>query len=272
MDHGIDFVPVAFLRLEQHKHQVGTRREMWRVVAHHKGGKILGGLLHAGLQHLHGIGADGVIFLNTDQDHDFQMVYHNSDGSQSFCGNGCRAIVHLANHLGVIKNKASFTAHDGSHQALILPDERIRISLADVKSIEQKAENDFYINTGTEHHVRLVTGLQEYPVVEEGRKIRYSETYKPGGTNANFVEVGKDAKVSFRIYERGVEDETYSSGSGATACALVAAHKFSLKSPISLAARGGNLLVEFKTGQEGKFSDIFFTGPVQLVFETTFQA
>ena len=218
-----------------------------------------------------GIGADGVIFLNPDQDHDFQMVYHNSDGSKSFCGNGCRAIVHLANHLGVINKKTSFSGHDGPHDGFILPDGNIRISLADVQSIEQKTENDFFINTGTEHHARFVTDLENYPVIEEGRKIRYGELYRPGGTNANFVEVSEDRKVSFRIYERGVEAETYSSGSGATACALVAAGKYSLKSPVSLVARGGNLLVEFNAGQDNMFSDIFFTGPVQLVFETTFE-
>ena len=215
-----------------------------------------------------GLGADGLILLNLDPLLDFRMVYHNSDGSKSFCGNGCRAIVHLANRLGLIGETTSFAAHDGQHDAFILPNGLIRVSLANVQSIEQKTENDFFVITGTEHSVRMVKKLEDYPVVEEGRKIRYSQMYSPRGTNADFVEVSKDGKVSFRIYERGVEDETYSSGSGATACALVAAHKFALSSPVGLEARGGSVLVEFKTGQDGTFSNIFFTGPVQLVFET----
>ena len=214
-----------------------------------------------------GIGADGLILLEKDPQLDFKMIYHNSDGSQSFCGNGCRAIIHLAHRLGVIGNSATFSAHDGRHTAQILPNGLIRFSLKDVKTIENKGE-DFYINTGTDHHVRFVKDLKDYPVVEEGRKIRYSDLYKPRGTNADFVEVHPNNDVTFRIYERGVEDETYSSGSGATACALVVAKKIGRRSPIKLDTRGGQLEVEFENRQNGTFSNIYITGPVRLVFET----
>ena len=214
-----------------------------------------------------GIGADGIILLNRDPRADFQMVYHNADGSLGFCGNGCRAIVHFANLLGMIGSKATFTAYDGAHGAEILDDGSIRISVSDVKTIEQKSKDDFFINTGTEHHVRFVKDLDHFPVVEEGRKIRYSAEY-PRGTNANFVELLPNNQVAFRIYERGVEDETLSSGSGATACALVSAQQFKLSSPVLLKARGGYLLVEFQMRQDGTFSNIYFTGPAQLVFET----
>lgn len=214
-----------------------------------------------------GIGADGIIFLNSDPQADFRMVYHNADGSQSFCGNGCRAIVHFAHQLGVIGTTAVFMAHDGQHEAHILDDGNIRVSLNDVKPITQKGADDFYIHTGTDHHVRFVAGLDDYPVVEEGRKIRYSDEY-PRGTNANFVERMKDGTVAFRIYERGVEDETLSSGSGATACALVASRRFGLASPIMLKARGGYLLIEFQAQADGTFTGVHFIGPAQLVFET----
>ncbi len=217
-----------------------------------------------------GIGADGLILLEKDSAADFRMVYHNRDGSQSFCGNGCRAVAHFAHKLGVVKNKFTFAAHDGLHTGQLLDDGTARISLADVKTIESKGE-DFYINTGTDHHVRFVKDLADYPVFEEGRKVRYSDLYKPKGTNVDFVEVNADKSVSFRIYERGVEDETFSSGSGATACGLAVAHKFGYASPIQLKARGGALRIEFKTGQNGTFTDIYFTGPVQLVFETESQ-
>ena len=214
-----------------------------------------------------GIGADGIILLNRDPRTDFQMVYHNADGSLSFCGNGCRAIVHFANLLGMIGSKATFTAYDGAHGAEILDDGSIRISVSDVKTIEQKSKDDFFINTGTEHHGRFVKDLDHFPVVEEGRKIRYSAEY-PRGTNAIFDELLPNNQVAFRIYERGVEDETLSSGSGATACALVSAQQFKLSSPVLLKARGGYLLVEFQMRQDGTFSNIYFTGPAQLVFET----
>ena len=107
-------------------------------------------------------------------------------------------------------------------------------------------------------------------MVAEGRKIRYSDLYKPAGTNADFVEVHPGHRVSFRIYERGVEDETYSSGSGATACALAVASKLGYPSPIKLDTRGGQLEVEFDVRQDGSFFNIYLTGPVELVFETEF--
>lgn len=214
-----------------------------------------------------GIGADGIILLNNDSDTDFRMVYHNRDGSTSFCGNGCRATVHFANLLGLIEKKATFMAHDGEHEAEILADGMIRISLADVHSIEQKTREDFFVHTGTAHHVRFVKDLHSFPIVEEGRKIRYSELYHPHGTNVNFVELLNSGDVAFRIYERGVEDETYSSGSGATACALVAAKVHDLPSPIHLTTKGGPLRVDFERPTPEHFSNIHFTGPAQLVFE-----
>ena len=214
-----------------------------------------------------GIGADGLILLEKDSECDFKMVYYNRDGSEGFCGNGCRAVVHFAHKLGAIGTKATFSAYDGKHSAEILADGIVRFSLNDVKTIDKKGE-DFYVNTGTDHHVRFVKDLNAYPVVEEGRTIRYSDLYKPKGTNADFVELNGERNVSFRIYERGVEDETWSSGSGATACALVVAKKFGLPSPIKLNSRGGPLTVEFETGHNGTFSNIYLTGPVQLVFET----
>jgi len=214
-----------------------------------------------------GIGADGVILLNQDLQADFRMVYFNADGSESFCGNGCRAIVHFAHQLGAIGDSAVFMAHDGKHEARILEDGNIRVSLNDVAPMVQHGPEDFYIHTGTDHHVRFVSGIDDYPVFVEGRNIRNSAAY-PRGTNANFVERLADGTIAFRIYERGVEDETLSSGSGATACALVASKRFNLSSPVLLKARGGYLLVEFESHSDGHFSQVHFLGPAQLVFET----
>jgi len=214
-----------------------------------------------------GIGADGIILLERATDADFRMVYYNSDGSIGFCGNGCRAAVHFAHHLGMVKEKARFIAHDGTHEATLLPDGQIRFSLRDVDRIVPKGE-DFYINTGTDHHVRFVKNLSAYPVVEEGRKMRHSALYQPKGTNVDFVEIQPDGKVAFRIYERGVEDETYSSGSGATACALVVAHLHGTPSPVKLSAPGGSLEVDFTVDKSGIFRNVHLTGPVSLVFDT----
>ncbi len=215
-----------------------------------------------------GIGADGLILLEKDPKLDFKMVYFNSDGSEGFCGNGCRAIMHLAHRLSITGLTANFSAFDGQHSATILSEGIVKQSLIDVSIIEPRGE-DLFINTGTEHNIRFVKNLATYPIVEEGRKIRYSDLYQPKGTNADFVEVTLDGNVSFRIYERGVEDETFSSGSGATACALAVAKKYSQDSPIKLKTKGGILEVEFKISQDGTFHNIYLTGPVGLVFETT---
>ena len=214
-----------------------------------------------------GIGADGLILLDQDSQADFRMVYYNADGSESFCGNGCRAAVHFAHQLGAIGTTTVFMAYDGQHEAQILDDGNIRVSLNDVAPMVQHGPDDFYIHTGTDHHVRFVSGIDEYPVFAEGRAIRFSNAY-PRGTNANFVEKLGDGSIAFRIYERGVEDETFSSGSGATACALVASHRFNLASPVLMKARGGYLLVEFQPHPDGHFSQVHFIGPAQLVFET----
>lgn len=217
-----------------------------------------------------GIGADGIILLSLDPHADFRMVYYNADGSESFCGNGCRAVVDFASRLGHVGSRAEFMAHDGKHTAEVLDDGNIRVSLNDVGAPIVKSAEDFFVHTGTEHHVRFVTGLDQYPVVEEGRKIRYSVEY-PSGTNVNFVEPLPNGHIAFRIYERGVEDETFSSGSGATACALVTASRLGLNSPVLLKARGGYLLIEFQRRPDGGFTNVFFTGPAQLVFETRLQ-
>lgn len=218
-----------------------------------------------------GIGGDGLILLEHDDTHPFRMVYHNSDASISFCGNGCRAAVDLANRLGAAQRVTTFVAHDGPHEAEIFADGRIAVSLADIKNIERKSKDDFYIFTGTDHNVRFVKDLANFPVAEQGRSIRYSEMYQPRGTNADFVELGADGSVSFRIYERGVEAETLSSGSGAAASALVAARERGLNSPVTVKARGGTLQVEFTRNTIGQFTRIRYIGPVQMVFETTLE-
>lgn len=219
-----------------------------------------------------GVGADGIMLIEKDSVLDFNLVYYNSDGSQSLCGNGSRAAVNFASFLNMVNGHASFNAYDGRHDAELLSSGIIRLKMNDTNTVSQHG-NDFIINTGSPHFIRFTEHVNEFPVVEEGKKIRYSDTFKEKGINVNFVEMFPDNTLFVRTYERGVEDETLSCGTGVTAAALAASFK-GYKSPISIKTRGGNLSIEFKsgqtgppTGQAGTFQDIFLVGPAKMVFE-----
>lgn len=222
------------------------------------------------IQHLchrkFGIGADGLILIEPAQEADFLLNYYNSDGSQSLCGNGSRAGVHFAHQLGIIKNQTTFQAYDGPHPATLLPDGQICIGLRPVQRIEHHADG-LFIHTGSPHFIKWVQQLQHYPVVQEGRNLRYSKRFEAhGGTNVNFVEIQPGNSLSVRTYERGVEDETLSCGTGVTAVALAAALQYGYTPPVQVTTRGGSLQVSFRPTPAGGFDEIFLTGPAVQVF------
>lgn len=220
-----------------------------------------------------GVGADGMMLIEKYPALDFNLVYYNSDGSQSLCGNGSRAAVNFASFLNMVNGHASFNAYDGKHEAEILSSGIVRLKMNDTHAVAQHG-NDFIINTGSPHFIRFVQQVNEFPVVEEGKKIRYSEPYNEKGINVNFVELLPDNTLFVRTYERGVEDETLSCGTGVTAAALAASFK-GYTSPVSIKTRGGNLFIEFKSGQSAadaaSFQDIFLVGPAKMVFEGTLE-
>ena len=219
-----------------------------------------------------GVGADGLMLIEKDADVNFNLQYYNSDGSQSLCGNGSRAAVNMAASLGMLNGKATFRAFDGLHDAEISEGGIVRLKMNDVEEVKHNGD-DYVINTGSPHVIRFVTGIKGYPVVETGRKIRYSDAFQPGGVNVNFVEILPDNTIFVRTYERGVEDETLSCGTGVTAAALAASYH-QLASPVIVKTLGGSLSVEYETrqqglspGQAGIFREIYLIGPTKLVFE-----
>ena len=215
-----------------------------------------------------GVGADGLMLIENHPTLDFDLIYYNSDGSPSLCGNGSRAAVMMATTLHLIKDTTSFSAYDGKHDADVLASNIVRLKMNDVKEVKKTPEG-FFINTGSPHFISNTKDVKNFPVKEEGRKIRYSNDFKPGGTNANFVELLPDNTIFVRTYERGVEDETLSCGTGVTAAAL--ASSFSgYQSPVKIKTLGGELSVEFKVGQDGAFTDIFLIGSARKVFEGSF--
>jgi diaminopimelate epimerase len=212
-----------------------------------------------------GIGADGLILLQDRAGYDFEMVYFNADGRLgSMCGNGGRCTVAFARQLGVIGEKAFFLAADGDHYATITDQGLVSLKMNDVDALEC-AEGFYFLNTGSPHYVAFVDDLANYAVYQEGKAIRYNDRFRAAGTNVNFAQLPQAGEPLFvRTYERGVEDETFSCGTGVTATAIAASFK-GLSSPVQIRTRGGNLEVSFKR-QGGQVSDIYLTGPAQLVF------
>lgn len=219
------------------------------------------------LCHRHfGIGADGIILIRGHQECDFEMIYLNSDGSQSLCGNGSRCAVQFAYDLGIVKNRVSFMTYAGRLEADVL-EMGIRLKMPDVSMIESKGK-DFFIDTGSPHHVSFVDNVHSENIADKGKAIRYAEEYAPKGTNVNFVQPLEGSKIFVRTYERGVEAETFSCGTGVTASALAMMYKKSISvGAIDIQTLGGALRVEAETSSTGGFCNIYLSGPALKVFE-----
>lgn len=215
-----------------------------------------------------GIGGDGLILLEKDEDpaSDFKMVYYNSDGNESsMCGNGGRCIVAFAHFLEMIKEKTVFNAIDGLHEATINGSE-VSLKMKDVSKI--KFENkDVVMDTGSPHFVRFTSDVDFLILKKEGAGVRYSEKYKTEGINVNFVAENGENSFKVRTYERGVEDETLSCGTGVTAVALAAHHtQKTTANEVVLQTQGGKLKVHFSKTKNG-YDNIWLTGPAIQVFK-----
>lgn len=216
-----------------------------------------------------GIGADGLMLLNNKESYDFEMVYFNADGNPgSMCGNGGRCIVKFASMLGIKRKEYSFVAIDGVHEAKINLDKEISLKMKDVDEVDFVLDN-FVLNTGSPHVVKYVKEAAGINVVSEGRKIRNSKEFLKEGVNVNFVETLSDDEIFVRTYERGVEDETLSCGTGVTASALTAAHNEKGFNRVEVSTVGGKLSVEFEKVSDTEFKNIWLSGPAEFVFSAT---
>jgi diaminopimelate epimerase len=213
-----------------------------------------------------GIGADGLMLLNKKDGVDFEMKYYNADGNESsMCGNGGRCLVKFAHQMGIHKTAYLFSAIDGLHQAEMEEHDIIRLKMQDVNKVELHTTH-CVLNTGSPHYVKFVTQLNELDVATEGKEIRYSKEYKAKGININFVESTKQDGIFVRTYERGVEAETLSCGTGVTAAALVSAHNENGFNRIEVKTLGGHLGVEFEKRGEQQFENIWLCGPAKFVY------
>lgn len=213
-----------------------------------------------------GIGADGLILLETHQKLDFEMVYFNSDGNESsMCGNGGRCIVAFAKFLGIIENETRFEAIDGLHHAQIEND-IVKLQMQDVNRLE-RYDSHVFLDTGSPHHVQMEAELRQLDVNKVGSAIRYGALYNDIGSNVNFVSKISDELFSVRTYERGVEDETLSCGTGVTAVALAMNYIGETeKNLITLNVEGGRLQVSFEKSGQG-YENIWLIGPAAQVFK-----
>lgn len=231
-----------------------------------------------------GIGADGLMLLQKKEGYDFEMVYFNSDGGKSsMCGNGGRCIAEWAFRLGIGKLAGlidhadvlnsekilNFWATDGAHTAQQMSTPGwISLTMNDVDSILEQDSHCYELNTGSPHFVSIISeDIQEIDLVAWAQGIRYNATYKEAGINVNAVNIINDSHIVMRTYERGVEGETLSCGTGVTAAALSLATMKSLGGGlIQVSTRGGDLSVAFSRSPAG-FCNILLQGATKMVFE-----
>lgn len=222
------------------------------------------------LCHRHfGIGSDGLILLRTPDaaGADFHMEFFNPDGSKSFCGNGSRCAFAAWSALNGNARVARFSAIDGIHEGEWADDE-VAISLPPPRVLERGIDGpdaDF-IDTGSPHLLLWRDAVEAVDILTDAPPRRNAPRFAPGGTNVNYVQ-RDEAGIVMRTFERGVEAETLSCGSGVVAAALSAALRGAAHSPVPVRTRGGALRVEASLGPDGAVSGIRLIGPVRHVFD-----
>lgn len=212
-----------------------------------------------------GIGADGLILLQTSQTADFRMRIYNADGSEAeMCGNGVRCLAAFIRHLD-LWTKESFSL-ETMHRRLNVSykGELIEVEMGRPTAIERH-DDLIALDTGVPHAI-LFAKVSEVNLAEKGPAIRYDKRFAPRGTNVNFVEAAGPQALLIRTYERGVEGETLACGTGCTAAALAAHLVLEMPSPIAVhTASGEPLTISFNHD----LHDVRMAGKATFVFEGT---
>jgi len=215
-----------------------------------------------------GVGSDGLMLLSNADGYDFKMTYYNADGTEgTMCGNGGRCLVQFALDNGIVKDHYSFIAIDGPHEAIIHNNGWVHLKMTNVNKVET-GEDFFVTNTGSPHYIKMVKDIENFEVFKEGKAIRYNNRFAKEGINVNFIEHQGD-HLFVRTYERGVENETYSCGTGVTAAAIISClHKLG-EHEVSIKTIGGNLAVSFNNKGGGHFNNIWLKGPGTFVYKAS---
>jgi diaminopimelate epimerase len=213
-----------------------------------------------------GIGADGLMLLNKHDSYDFEMIYYNADGAQgTMCGNGGRCLTKFAFDKGIQPNKYTFIASDGEHEAVIDANGWVHLKMIDVQELSFTNEATV-LNTGSPHYIKQVSDISNYDVFSEGKNIRYNDRYNQKGINVNFVEWNGD-ELFVRTYERGVENETLSCGTGVTAAAIAMSTDSTGLQETKIRTLGGSLLIKFNKIDAQHFTDVWLCGPASFVYD-----
>ena len=235
------------------------------------------GLVKGACRRRESVGADGLIFIEPSEKHDFSWRFFNADGGEvEMCGNGGRCVARFAYLKGISGSEMTFKTLvgpvsanvDGRIVKVLMPqpsDYRKDIDL----SLQNENEHIDFINTGVPHVVVHVKEIETFPVFDVGRSIRYHAKFEPHGTNANFIKVNNPGSIDIRTYERGVEDETLACGTGSIAAALVASERGMVKSPVSVMTRGGEVLTIHFDREGDSFNQVWLEGSTSIVYQGT---
>ena len=216
-----------------------------------------------------GVGSDGLIIIKTHKEYDFEMQFFNPDGSKSFCGNGSRCAALYCYHQGLVQSNCSFLTNDGDHTAKIFNNDSVMISIIEPVSVNKLSNGDFTVNTGSPHYIQFNESLKNLNFLNHCKSIRNNDAFIKEGINVNIVKKLTDG-IEIRTYERGVENETLSCGSGVTAAALVFAYQNQMiKNSVNVNTKGGSLKVDFKR-ESDFFKEVYLTGPSKFVFSGEF--
>ena len=226
------------------------------------------------------VGADGLILIEDDADHDFKWQFFNADGSRAeMCGNGARCAARFAFVNGIAGARMTFGTDAGTIAAEVLgEDVKLRMTdpgdpvCDDALSLAAGVQKVCSINTGVPHVIVETDELEAVPVVELGREIRHHAHYAPAGTNVNFMTVRKPGAIAVRTYERGVEDETLACGTGCVASALIAAVRYDWSSPIAVTTRSGGVLTIHFEREAQAFAPVYLEGDARIVYAAELQA
>ncbi len=212
-----------------------------------------------------GIGADGLILLQSDKEGSFEMRIFNSNGKEAeSCGNGLRCLGQFLLDLGFPKQSYAIKTHDRQVKISYLK-EGVGVLMGKAQDLKLKIATEMgevhFANTGVPHAVHFVKDVEKVNLHSLGPLLRHHSLFQPKGVNVNVAALQADQTIHVRTFERGVEGETLACGTGACAVAAIASELYCLPFPIHICFAGGKLKILLE--EEG----LLMVGSAHKVFD-----